>query len=80
MLNDILEIEDREPDLINGLINFNKRRFLLKEIQNLQEYQQRPYNLQPIDQILVLLRDLPPRTKNEKELESISLSLEAKKT
>jgi hypothetical protein len=56
-LNEILEIEMKYPDQIGNLINFQKRQFLFKSIVKFQQYQQKPYNLQPVHQIATFLNN-----------------------
>ncbi|KAJ3437416.1 ras guanine nucleotide exchange factor i-related [Anaeramoeba flamelloides] len=54
-LTDLTFIEDGNPDKINGLINFSKRRLIFDVIFEIQNFQQRGYNLQPVQQIHSLL-------------------------
>eukprot|EP01102_Stenamoeba_stenopodia_P019471 TRINITY_DN7366_c0_g1_i1.p1 TRINITY_DN7366_c0_g1~~TRINITY_DN7366_c0_g1_i1.p1 ORF type:complete len:301 (+),score=63.93 TRINITY_DN7366_c0_g1_i1:62-964(+) len=75
-LTDLVFI-DENPDYISGLINFAKRRLVNTVISKFQQYQQVPYNLQPVYQIISLLRKLP--VMDEKELYVVSLSREPRK-
>jgi len=75
-LKDILSIEE-QPDYMNNLINFQKRQHLYKAITTLQNYQQRPYNLQPVHQIATFLNNFS--RKDERDLAELSAKLEPKK-
>jgi len=48
-LSDLTFIEEGNPDCLeNGYINFFKRRMIAEVIKEIQQYQQTPYNLQPV--------------------------------
>lgn len=76
VLKDIVVIEESNADTVNGLINFQKRQLLFRAITSIQNYQQRPYNLQPVHQIESLLA-LSER-KGEAELMEMSYKCEKK--
>jgi hypothetical protein len=61
-LTDLVYI-DENPDTIpykdKQLINFAKRKLVYGVISQLQRLQQTPYNIQPVHQIVVLLKKLP---------------------
>ena len=44
-LKDLIFIEDGNPDTIDGLINFSKRQLLYKVIEEMQQYQLKPYDI-----------------------------------
>eukprot|EP00727_Mastigamoeba_balamuthi_P014357 m51a1_g9546 putative ras guanine nucleotide exchange factor (619) ;mRNA; f:859604-861913 len=69
-----LTFVDENPDNTNGLINFGKRNFVYNIISNVLQYQNRPYNLQPVHQIIQFLKRVP--TKDEQELYTLSLKRE----
>ncbi|KAJ3443945.1 ras guanine nucleotide exchange factor i-related [Anaeramoeba flamelloides] len=76
-LTDLTFIEDGNPDVIEGLINFQKRRLIYDLIFGIQIYQKPPYNFQSIHQILRLLQNL--ETLDESELYTLSLKVEPRK-
>ncbi|KAJ6230896.1 ras guanine nucleotide exchange factor i-related [Anaeramoeba flamelloides] len=78
-LTELTAKEEKEPDLINNLINFAKRREIFKIISNLTKYQHLFYNYISVHQILTLLNNLPERITDE-EMKSKSLKLEPKKS
>ena len=65
---------DENPDTVNGLINFTKRRLIYSVISKIQQYQQTHYNLQPVDQIIQEL--LKVNTLDETTLYNMSLKRE----
>jgi len=54
-LTDLTFIEENKDITKRGLINFTKRRLIYDVIEKIQRYQQKAYNLQPVQQIIVLL-------------------------
>ncbi|KAJ5075568.1 ras guanine nucleotide exchange factor i-related [Anaeramoeba ignava] len=70
-LTDLTFIEDGNPDFIGNLINFSKRLQISKVIRNIQQYQQKGYELQPVHQIQQLLI----KFKNLGETETYDKSL-----
>ncbi|ELR24733.1 aimless RasGEF, putative [Acanthamoeba castellanii str. Neff] len=54
-LSDLTFIEEGNPDMIEGLINFT-RRLVFRVISELSRYQQTAYNLHPVPQIVDLLK------------------------
>ncbi|KAJ3445396.1 ras guanine nucleotide exchange factor i-related [Anaeramoeba flamelloides] len=73
-LNRLKEIEDNNPDSIDGLINFEKRRLIYDVINKIQINQRKGYNFQSVYQIAQLIEKLP--YLEESELISKSLKLE----
>ncbi|KAJ6225986.1 ras guanine nucleotide exchange factor i-related [Anaeramoeba flamelloides] len=57
-LTDLTFIEDGNPDKIEKLINFSKRRLVYAVIEEIQRYQSQPYSFQSIHQIQSLLGKL----------------------
>lgn len=78
-LTDLVYVEEANQDMINGLINFGKRKQLYEVIFKLQRCQTEQYVLHPIPQISVLLRTLPTRFTDE-ELFALSTKCEPKGT
>ncbi|KAJ6244702.1 ras guanine nucleotide exchange factor a [Anaeramoeba flamelloides] len=77
-LTEITIISTSNPDKVDGLINFYKRKLLYNVVWKLQQFQKTPFNFYPIHQIQILLRkNLPGKT--EKELYQISLKREPRK-
>ena len=75
-LQDLLFVDDGNLNFITNsagqqLINFGKRELFGNVILELQQYQQKPYNLQSVSRIASLLTDLP--AKDGEELYNISL-------
>ncbi|KYR01769.1 Ras guanine nucleotide exchange factor [Tieghemostelium lacteum] len=62
---EIATIEKDQPSLMNNLINFVKRQDLYKIVSNVEEYQLRPYNLQPVHQISTFINKLPKVSDSE---------------
>ena len=81
-LTDLTFIEGGNPDLLNNMINFVKRRKLALVIRDLQTYQQTSYPQQPIPQLNQLLLDISeddPLMKDDKALYDLSLRREERK-
>ncbi|KAJ6232182.1 ras guanine nucleotide exchange factor i-related [Anaeramoeba flamelloides] len=76
-LTDLTFIEEGNPNFINGLINFSKRRLIYEVIFEIQNFQNKGYNLQPVQQILSFLEKLP--ILDEKDVYSKSLKYEPRK-
>merc|ERR1712137_1211 len=68
---------DENPDTVNGMINFTKRRLVYSVISKIQQYQQTHYNLQPVDQIIQQL--LHVSILDETSLYNLSLKREPRK-
>jgi len=64
-LKDLTFIEDGNLNLVNGLINFSKRKQLSDVIQSLLQFQGHVYNLQKVPQIVTFLQ--PASKWNEKK-------------
>jgi len=47
-LTDLTFIEDGNPNMHGKLVNFFKRQLVSEVISNIQQYQQTPYNLEPV--------------------------------
>ncbi|KAJ6248294.1 ras guanine nucleotide exchange factor i-related [Anaeramoeba flamelloides] len=76
-LTDLTFIEEGNPNFIDGLINFSKRRLIYEVIFEIQNFQNKGYNLQPVQQILSFLEKLP--ILDEKDVYSKSLKYEPRK-
>ncbi|GAM22694.1 hypothetical protein SAMD00019534_058690 [Acytostelium subglobosum LB1] len=74
-LTDLTFIEEGNPDLIKGFINFSKRKLIYNAIFTVQSFQNTRYNLHPVYQISKLLRVLKPRI-DEEDLYRRSLKFE----
>ncbi|KAJ6240661.1 ras guanine nucleotide exchange factor i-related [Anaeramoeba flamelloides] len=57
-LTDLTFIEDGNPNKIDGLINFSKRKLVYAVIEEIQRYQSKPYSFQPVHQIQTRLEKL----------------------
>eukprot|EP01094_Clydonella_sp_ATCC50884_P017153 TRINITY_DN2930_c0_g1_i4.p1 TRINITY_DN2930_c0_g1~~TRINITY_DN2930_c0_g1_i4.p1 ORF type:complete len:663 (-),score=176.22 TRINITY_DN2930_c0_g1_i4:230-2110(-) len=68
---------DENPNNLNGLVNFFKRRLIYNVISRVQQYQDTFYNLQPVWQIQRLLLKLP--TLDEDTMHRLSLKREPRK-
>eukprot|EP01120_Amphizonella_sp_Union-15-10_P002624 TRINITY_DN12934_c0_g1_i1.p1 TRINITY_DN12934_c0_g1~~TRINITY_DN12934_c0_g1_i1.p1 ORF type:complete len:130 (+),score=16.56 TRINITY_DN12934_c0_g1_i1:54-392(+) len=77
-LTDLTFIDDANPTLYNGLINYAKIKLLSNALSQLQQFQQKGYNLQPIYQVQMLLDDPQPRY-SEHEIYKISQEREPRK-
>jgi len=73
-LTDLTFMEEGNPDYIKRLINFKKRELIYKVIEEIQRYQQKPYNFQLSDPIVSFLTELPHN--DEGELYALSLQRE----
>jgi hypothetical protein len=73
-LGDLTFIGDGNPDKVDNLINFYKFQSLHKVIQQLQLYQQHPFNFTAIPQIRSWLQEQTVMT--EEEMYNISLQIE----
>ena len=69
-----LTFTDENPDKINGMINFGKRVLVYKIIHGLLSRQTTPYNFQPVQQIVRILKKAP--LKKDDELYELSLKHE----
>eukprot|EP00004_Rigifila_ramosa_P008455 TRINITY_DN1969_c0_g1_i9.p1 TRINITY_DN1969_c0_g1~~TRINITY_DN1969_c0_g1_i9.p1 ORF type:complete len:1509 (-),score=360.80 TRINITY_DN1969_c0_g1_i9:71-4597(-) len=64
-LTDLTHVEDGNPDLVDGLINFNKRALIYNTIAEVSQYQQQGYNfpvLENFETFIGTLPHLPPET------------------
>ncbi|KAJ3442833.1 ras guanine nucleotide exchange factor i-related [Anaeramoeba flamelloides] len=77
-LTDLTFIEDGNPDKIDGLINFSKRRLVYAVIEEIQRYQSKPYSYQPVHQIQTRLEKL--QFDDETTLYKKSLQYEPRKS
>lgn len=76
-LLDLIYIEDGNPNTIEGMVNFGKRRLVSKVIREIQQYQDVPYNLCPVEEISLQLCNLPTPTEAlEKQLYETSMKRE----
>ena len=60
-----LTFTDENPDKIMGMINFNKRVMVYRIINGILSRQTTPYNFQPVQQIVRILRRVPLKPENE---------------
>lgn len=44
-MSDLTFLDDGNPDIIDGLINFSKKTLIFKVIESVKLYQQTPYNI-----------------------------------
>eukprot|EP01098_Paradermamoeba_levis_P016727 TRINITY_DN9231_c0_g1_i1.p1 TRINITY_DN9231_c0_g1~~TRINITY_DN9231_c0_g1_i1.p1 ORF type:complete len:652 (-),score=199.83 TRINITY_DN9231_c0_g1_i1:128-2083(-) len=70
-LTDLTFIEEGNPDITQNLINFAKRRLIYHVIAQIQQYQQKGYNLYPIHQISRFFHKF--KRVDEEELYKLSL-------
>ncbi|KAJ3321086.1 hypothetical protein HDV06_004644 [Boothiomyces sp. JEL0866] len=76
-LTDLTYIEDGNPDLIDGLINFSKKELISKVIREIMEYQQFPYTIKPHSELIACLSSIPEASEElEKQMWTQSKSLE----
>jgi hypothetical protein len=54
-LLDLTYMEDGNPNKVDGLINFAKRRLIHKLIREVQQYQDQPFNLKIVDEMVAML-------------------------
>lgn len=73
-LSDLTFIDDGNPDLLNGKINFIKRRKLAKRIRDIQTYQQTPYYIERIPEICEYIEKY--KSVEENEMYKMSLEIE----
>jgi hypothetical protein len=55
-LTDLTFVEEGNPDMVQGLINFNKRHLVSELIRSIQQYQLKPYAFEPVQYIQDKLR------------------------
>lgn len=72
-LTDLTFIEDGNPDLLNGKLNFIKRRKLFTLIRDMQTLQQTPYELKPVEQLQKMILDIELGTLPDSDLYQESL-------
>lgn len=78
-LTDLTFIEDGNPDFLkssNKLINFSKRMKTADVIREIQQYQNVPYNLNPVQEIQMFIDYNLKESKDVKDLYDQSLVLE----
>jgi len=54
-LRKIMSVEEHIPSIIGDVVNFSKSKYLYNLISQLIQYQENPYNLQPVQTIIDLL-------------------------
>jgi len=74
-LTDLTFIDDGNPDLYEGLVNWKKRELIGITILRIKRFLMSAYNLQPVYQIQKILTDLQPRY-TEAEMYKASLKIE----
>ena len=75
-LADLVFIDDGNPDTVDGLINFRKREMVYKVIEEIQQYQQAPYQFEADPFSLTYLSTLENYT--EEKLLALSNQVEPK--
>jgi len=50
-----MSVEEHIPSIIGDVVNFSKSKYLYNLISQLIQYQENPYNLQPVQTIIDLL-------------------------
>ncbi|KAJ3272827.1 hypothetical protein HDV01_005255 [Terramyces sp. JEL0728] len=76
-LTDLTYIEDGNPDLIDGLINFSKKELISKVIREIMEYQQFPYTIKPHSELIACLSSISEASEGlEKQMWTQSKALE----
>jgi son of sevenless-like protein len=78
-LTDLTFIEDGNPDILNGKINFIKRRKLAMLIRDIQTYQQTPYKLHHLPQLQEQLRNIKPMQEDQLYSQSLIIEPRVKK-
>jgi len=77
-LQHLTSIEEGNPDKIGDLINFYKRTLVSRIIDELKQFQQLPYNFQPVKEVYALVKSLPIISNDDKSLYKLSLAREPK--
>lgn len=72
--SDLTFIDDGNPDLIDGKINFYKRTLMFKIIKQIEVFQQIPYNLKSISKIQTWIYSI--QLFDEEKLFDLSLEIE----
>ncbi|CAG8532246.1 22895_t:CDS:10, partial [Racocetra persica] len=78
-LTDLTFIEDGNPDILKKnqqLINFSKRMKTADVIREIQQYQSVPYNLTPVQEILIFIQSHLQDSRDVSDLYSTSLDME----
>ena len=83
MLTDLVFVDEGNPDNIKTkenvfLINWDKRERIADIIQEIQKYQQVPYNFAKVHQISVLLQQMKGKLASDEALMAISIEREPK--
>lgn len=78
LLKDLTYIDDINQNLINGKINFYKRKQLANIIKDLLNSIKNDYHFHSIDSLLLKLKSIPSQNLDEKELLKLSLEREPK--
>lgn len=73
-LQDLTFIEDGSKDEVNGLTNFKKRALISRVIQEIKQFQQSSYILQPVPELQDYLLSI--KAFNEKDAYDLSLAIE----
>jgi len=81
-LTDLTFIEDGNDDIIDGLVNFNKRRLIYQTIRGFRDFQTTPYNFNRVDEIIDLIASRLVEYENviDKDLFNLSLTAEPRGT
>jgi son of sevenless-like protein len=70
-------MEDGNPDKVDNLINLGKRELIYRVIEEVNQYQVTPYQIQASEPIHTFLRELPHL--EEKDLFDLSLVREPRR-
>jgi len=76
-LTDLTFIEEGNPDMLNGQINFRKRQMTYKVIREVIQYQNMPYQFAPTEPLHIFLQELA-YNPSDTELYDLSLHVEPK--
>jgi len=74
-LTDLTFIEDGNPDMVNGHINFRKRELIYKVIQSILQNQPIAYKISPVEPLHTFLQELA-YNQSEDDLYNFSLYVE----
>jgi hypothetical protein len=73
-LSDLTFIDEGNGDMVNGMINFEKREMIHRVISDLQHYQHNRYKFPAVEPLCTFLSELP--ASSEKKLYDLSLQRE----
>ncbi len=73
-LGDLTFVDEGNPDMVDGLINFEKRLDIWRYIQEVESYKKEPFQWPQVEPLHSLLTSLP--AFGDKELYGLSLMVE----